>query len=81
MAIIGVILMVLGLAFIGLGFAAAARAVFQRARPSRADVGAIDPEKWAKLVGALTELVKVAPQWLLLTLMGIALVAVGSSML
>jgi uncharacterized membrane protein len=80
MVIVGVALIVVGLGFIGLGFVAAARAVFHYAQPSR-DLGSIDPEKWAKLVGAFSELVKVAPEWLLITLVGVALTAIGSSML
>lgn len=80
MVVLGVVLIVLGVAFIVLGLTAAAREVFRRA--SRRDRALpIDPEAWEKLLRAVTELVKVAPQWFLLTLVGAALVGVGAYML
>ena len=78
MAVVGVILIVVGLAFLLLGLAAAARQVFQQATAPRTRGLPIDPEKWAKLVSALTELVKVAGVWVLLTLVGGALIGVGA---
>jgi hypothetical protein len=80
MVVLGVVLIVLGVAFIVLGLAAAAREVFRRA--SRRERGLpIDPEAWEKLLRAVTELVKVAPQWFLLTLVGAGLVGGGASLL
>jgi len=79
--VFGIVLIVLGVAFIVLGLAAAAREVFRRAR-APADRGLpIDPEAWEKLLRAITELVKVAPQWFLLTLVGAALVGIGGALL
>ena len=81
MVVLGIVLIVLGVAFIVLGLAAAAREVFRRAREP-ADRGLpIDPEAWEKLVRAIAELVKVAPQWFLLTLVGAALVGLGGALL
>lgn len=81
MVVLGIVLIVLGVAFIVLGLAAAAREVFRRSREP-ADRGLpIDPEAWEKLVRAIVELVKVAPQWFLLTLVGAALVGLGGALL
>lgn len=80
MVVAGVALIALGIAFIVLGLAAAAREVFRTA--SRRDRALpTDPEAWEKLLRAITELVKVAPQWFLLTLVGAALVGVGAYLL
>jgi hypothetical protein len=79
--IFGLILIALGLAFIVLGLAAAAREVFRRST-APADRGLpIDPEAWEKLLRAITQLVKVAPQWFLLTLVGAGLVGLGGALL
>lgn len=81
MVVLGIVLIALGVAFIVLGLAAAAREVFRRST-APADRGLpIDPEAWEKLLRAITELVKVAPQWFLLTLVGAALVGVGGALL
>lgn len=81
MVVLGIVLIVLGVAFIVLGLAAAAREVFRHAtRPATRGLP-IDPEAWEKLLRAVTELVKVAPQWFLLTLVGAALVGVGAALL
>lgn len=80
MVVAGVALIALGLAFIVLGLAAASREVFRKT--SRRDRALpTDPEAWEKLLRAVTELVKVAPQWFLLTLVGAALVGVGAYLL
>ena len=79
-AVAVVALIALGLAFIVLGLAAASREVFRKT--SRRDRALpTDPEAWEKLLRAVTELVKVAPQWFLLTLVGAALVGVGAYLL
>jgi hypothetical protein len=71
----------LGVTFIVLGLAAAAREVFRHAtRPTTRGLP-IDPEAWEKLLRAITELVKVAPQWFLLMLVGAALVGFGGALL
>ena len=81
MVVLGIVLIALGVAFIVLGLAAAAREVFRRST-APADRGLpIDPEAWEKLLRAITELVKVAPQWFLLTLVGAAVVGVGGALL
>jgi hypothetical protein len=80
-AVLGVVLIALGVAFILLGLVAAAREVVRRSKAPAARGIPIDPEAWEKLLRALTELVKVAPQWFLLTLVGVALVAVGGALL
>jgi hypothetical protein len=81
MVVVGIILIALGVAFIVLGLAAAAREVFRRSTAPATRGLPIDPEAWEKLLRAVTELVKVAPQWFLLTLVGAALVAVGGALL
>lgn len=81
MTVLGVVLIVLGVAFIVLGFAAAAREVLRRSRAPAERALPTDPEAWEKLLRALTELVKVAPQWFLLTLVGVVLVGVGGALL
>ena len=77
MVVFGIVLIVLGVAFILLGLAGAAREVFRKAAAPKERGLPIDPEAWEKLLRALTELVKVAPQWYLLTLVGAALVGSG----
>jgi hypothetical protein len=79
--VLGIVLIVLGVAFIVLGLAAAAREVFRHATQPATRGLPIDPEAWEKLLRAVTELVKVAPQWFLLTLVGAALVGVGAALL
>jgi hypothetical protein len=80
--VLAIVLIVLGVAFVVLGLAAATREVFRRSSvPPGVGGGALDPEAWEKLLRALTELVKVAPQWFLLTLVGAALVGVGGALL
>lgn len=81
MVVLGIVLIVLGVAFIVLGLAAAAREVFRHATQPATRGLPIDPEAWEKLLRAVTELVKVAPQWFLLTLVGAALVGVGAALL
>jgi hypothetical protein len=79
--VLGLVLIVLGVAFIVLGLTAAAREVFRRTAAPGARGVPIDPEAWEKLIRAVTELVKVAPQWFLLTLVGAALVGIGGALL
>jgi hypothetical protein len=79
--VLGIVLIVLGVAFILLGLTAAAREVFRRSTASATRGLPIDPEAWEKLLRALTQLIKVAPQWLLLTLVGAALVGIGGALL
>jgi hypothetical protein len=79
--VLGIVLIVLGVAFIVLGLAAAAREVLRLATQPGTRGLPIDPEAWEKLLRAVTELVKVAPQWFLLTLVGAALVGVGAALL
>ncbi len=81
MVVVGVVLIALGVAFIVLGLAAAAREVFRRSTAPGTRGQPLDPEAWEKLVRAITELVKVAPQWFLLTLVGAALVGIGGALL
>jgi hypothetical protein len=79
--VLGIVLIVLGLGFVLLGLVAAAREVFRRAtEPATRGLPTIDPNAWEKLVRAVTELVKVAPQWLLLTFVGVGLVGVGGAL-
>jgi uncharacterized membrane protein len=79
--VLGIVLIVLGAAFVALGLAAAAREVFRKSTRPADRAGPVDPEAWEKLLRALTELVKVAPQWFLLTFVGVVLVAVGGALL
>lgn len=79
--VLGIVLIVLGMAFIVLGLTAAAREVLRRSTKPGTRGLPIDPEAWEKLVRAITELVKVAPQWFLLTLVGAALVGIGGALL
>lgn len=81
MVVLGIVLIVLGAAFLLLGLAAAAREVFRTATKPASRGLPVDPEAWAKLLNALTSLVKVAPQWFLLTLVGAALVGIGAALL
>jgi hypothetical protein len=81
---LGIILIAVGLLFVLLSLVAAARAVLLgsvQTKPGPAGLGAFDPEKWAKFVEAITNFVKAAPQWLLLTVVGVGLVAWGGTML
>jgi hypothetical protein len=80
LVVLGITLIVLGVAFI-VGLAAAAREVFRRATKPATRGLPIDPQAWEKLLRAFTELVKVAPQWFLLTLVGAALVGLGGALL
>jgi hypothetical protein len=80
--VLGIVLIILGVAFIVLALVAAARKVLLRATgPSPAGLGPFDPEKWAKFVRAVTAFVKAAPEWLLLALLGAGLVAWGGALL
>jgi len=82
--ILGIVLIVIGSLFILLALIAAARKVLLRSHPAQpepAGLGPFDPEKWAKLIDALTSFVKAAPEWVLLAVVGGALVAWGGSML
>jgi hypothetical protein len=81
MVVLGVVLIVIGVAFLLLGLAGAAREVFRKATPKpgeRSVLGALDPEKWAKLVGALNETIKLAGSWIALVLVGGGLVGAGA---
>lgn len=78
---IGIGLIVVGFLFIGLAMTAAAKKVFQKAtQPAAQAVGAFDPEAWAKLVSAVVNFVKVAPEWLLLAAVGAGFIAWGTTM-
>ena len=81
MVIFGILLIALGVAFILLGLTAAAREVFRKSTPPATRGLPIDPAAWEKLLRAMTELVKIAPQWFLLTLVGAALVGIGAALL
>ncbi|MCW2761488.1 MAG: hypothetical protein JWR85_1689 [Marmoricola sp.] len=83
MAVLGVVLIVIGVAFLLLGLAGAARDVFQKTHPRSADRGlsAFDPEKWATLVKALNETIKLAGPWFAMVLVGGALVGGGAYLL
>ena len=86
MTVVGIVLIVIGVLFLLLGLARAAKDVFFAGRASaeggRAGPGsAFDPDKWAKLIGALTEFIKTSPMWFALVIVGAALVAVGAAML
>jgi hypothetical protein len=80
MVVLGIVLILIGLAFVLLGLAAAAREVFRHASEPATRGLPIDPTAWEKLIRAITELVKVAPQWLLLTLVGVGLVGAGGAL-
>ncbi len=82
MLAVGIALIILGIAFVLLGLAAAAREVFRHAtrEPATRGLPTVDPAAWEKLVRSVTELIKVAPQWLLLTLVGAGLVGVGGAL-
>ena len=80
--VLGVVLIVLGVAFIMLSLVAAARMVLlesQKAGP--AGLGDFDPEAWAKFLHAVAKVIKIAPQWLLLAAVGAGFVAWGGAML
>lgn len=81
MVVFGIILIALGVAFILLGLTAAAREVFRKSTAPATRGLPIDPAAWEKLLRAMTELIKVAPQWFLLTLVGAALVGIGAALL
>lgn len=74
---VGWILVALGVAFVLLGLIAAVREVMRADMRERGT--AADPEAWAKLFTALTELVKIAPLWFLLVLVGLVMVFFGST--
>jgi|GEM_PF-6246868 len=81
---LGIVLIVLGVLFILLSLVAAARMVLIKsnpATPTPAGLGPFDPDKWKGFVEAITSFVKVAPQWLLLALVGAGLVAWGATLL
>lgn len=81
--VLGIVLIVLGVLFILLSLVAAARMVLIKSNPTGptpAGLGAFDPEKWKGLVEAITSFVKVAPQWLLLSLFGAGLIAWGATL-
>jgi ABC-type anion transport system duplicated permease subunit len=79
---LGIVLIVAGVFFIFLSMVSATKKVFTRAsQPASQDLGAFDPDAWAKLATALGNFVKVAPLWLLLALVGAGLVAWGTTML
>jgi len=80
--VLGIVLLVVGVLFIFLGIVAAARqAVRSSAERQPEGIAPFDPEKWGKLIDAVTNLIKAAPLWLLLTAVGAGLVAWGGAML
>ena len=71
--------MVFGGLFLLLGFITAVLSVLGRDTAQlRAQALPADPSAWAKLVKAVTDLVKVAPMWFLLAGTGLALVIIGN---
>jgi uncharacterized membrane protein len=81
MTVLGTVLIVVGVLFILVGLVAAVRkVVLQATKPQATGLSAFDPAKWEKFIKALTEFIKAAPEWLLLVLVGAALVAWGGSM-
>lgn len=79
--VLGIVLIVLGVLFVLLSLVAAARLVLLKStEPAPAGLGAFDPEKWQKFIEAVTNFVKVAPQWLLLSLVGAGLIAWGATL-
>jgi hypothetical protein len=88
MTAVGIVLIVIGVLFLLLGLARAAKDVFFAGRASAQSEGGragpggtFDPERWAKLVGALTEFIRTSPMWFALVIVGAVLVAVGAAML
>jgi len=82
--VLGIVLIVLGVLFVLLSLVAAARLVLLKsnsAEPTPAGLGAFDPEKWKGFVEAMANFVKVAPQWLLMSLVGAGFIAWGATML
>ena len=79
--VLGWFLIGVGALFILIGVAGAARAAFSR---SRAAAGAEDASGVTELIKAVTDLLKAildGPQWLLFTLVGIALIYAGQRVL
>ncbi len=83
MTVLGIVLIVLGVAFLLLGLAGAARAVFQQTQPQPGQRGLppFDPEKWATLVKAFNETIKLAGIWFAVVLVGGVLVGAGAYVL
>jgi hypothetical protein len=83
MTALGVVLIVLGVAFLLIGLAGAARAVLQQThpRPGQRALSTFDPQQWATLVKALNETIKLAGVWFAAVLVGGALVGAGAYML
>jgi hypothetical protein len=82
--VVGIVLIVLGVLFILLSLVAAARSILLKSNPTEptpAGLGALDPEKWQKFLEAITSFVKVAPQWLLMSVVGAGLIAWGTTLL
>lgn len=79
--VLGWFLIVVGALFILIGVAGAARAAFSR---KAGPAGAEDAGGIAELIKAVTDLLKAilgGPQWLLFTLVGIALIYAGQRVL
>ncbi|MEA2466216.1 MAG: hypothetical protein QOJ57_342 [Thermoleophilaceae bacterium] len=82
MQVLGIALIVVGFLFIVLAMVAAARKIFQKAQaPAGQALGAFDPGAWAKLITAIVNFIKVAPEWLLLAVVGAGLIAWGAATL
>jgi hypothetical protein len=77
MLLLKVALCIIGIGFMVLAFFDALRLVRNESRSEEPIKGATDPESWADLVRAAVDLIKVSPRWLLLFLVGIALVVVA----
>ena len=78
MAIVGVVLIVLGIAFLFLGFAGAVREMFKKA-VTRGGLA-----EFTKLIDAVTALIKAltaAPLWLACVAIGVILVGAGAYLL
>jgi hypothetical protein len=83
MQIVGIGLIVLGFIFIVLAMVLAAMKVFTKAKEASAQsaTGPFDPDAWAGLITAITNFVKVAPEWLVMAAVGAGMVAGGTALL
>jgi hypothetical protein len=79
MSAVGLLLVVFGALFLLLGLITAVLVVFGVDRTQMtAQAVPVDPGAWAKFVKALTDLIKVAPLWLLLSGAGLGLILIGN---